>query len=185
MKKTLLFITSILLVVYSCKKNDVGDPTPIIKIQAGDSIVKKADTTKKADTVKVTQPVKTADTTKMADTTKITIVGVWYLTSDTLTYYSNGKAGYPFITNFDHSYYINFNSDGTGVQNGNGGNTKFTYSVAGDIATINYADQYSVGQLYPGYTKKPIIKRLDAHNLYLLYDDYVSHNTVEAVVCTR
>lgn len=115
------------------------------------------------------------------------IVGTWYATTDTLTTYSSGKPGSPTVTNFNHSYYIRFNADATGVQFGNGGNTNFTYTISGKTATINYAEQNDAGTITPAFTEHPTIGQLDAHNLYLIYDDSSSHTNgdVEATRFTR
>ena len=94
------------------------------------------------------------------------IVGTWYVTTDTLTTYSNGIAGAPYVTNLNHSAYMKFNNDGTGLTY-NGDYLDFTYTISDQTAVISYA-AHTGDYVAPAFTQKPVIKQLDANNLYIV-----------------
>jgi len=98
--------------------------------------------------------------------TTASIVGTWYVTTDTLTTYVKGVAGSPYITNFNHSAYMTFKNDGTGSLY-NGDHLSFTYTLSGKTAVINYAAQTGA-YVAPPYTQTSDIKQLDANNLYMV-----------------
>ncbi|HEY4328007.1 MAG TPA: hypothetical protein VGN20_28745 [Mucilaginibacter sp.] len=115
------------------------------------------------------------------------IAGTWDVTADTLTTYTNGIAGTPYVTTLNHSFSMRFASDGTGAILSNGAASNFTYTLSGNTAVINFAAQNSDGYITPAFTETPVIKQLDANNLYLVHDDssFGKNGEVESVRLTR
>jgi hypothetical protein len=59
--------------------------------------------------------------------------------------------------------------------------------LSGDTVVISVAKQNFDGNVIPAFTEKPVIKRFDANNLYLVHEDFTSgkNGDVESVHLTR
>ena len=105
------------------------------------------------------------------------IAGTWYYTNDVLIQYANGKVQSQSNGGvaFDGTFWMQFNSNGTGISNHAGTVIRFTYSIAGNIITINTpAQTISEGpnniQIYAS-TDTATIRTLSPSNLELYFDN--------------
>jgi len=106
------------------------------------------------------------------------LIGKWYYTLDTLKYNQNGGP-YNLISasTYNRVEYLQFNTDGTGIDFYNNTPYNFTYSVTNNLITFNYpfiAVPTAKGLLYTlAYTQKASIRYATATDLALLFNEYI------------
>lgn len=105
------------------------------------------------------------------------IIGTWYYTNNVVIEYTDGKAQ-PQNNGgvaFDGTFWIQFNSNGTGITSYAGTVTRFTYSISGSTVTLNTpAQAISVGPnniQISASTEKATLRALTSSNLELYFDD--------------
>lgn len=107
------------------------------------------------------------------------ISGKWYYMQDTVLEYKNGVLSRIInqlsSTTIDPNYYIQFNSDGTGISSGDSGSVNFTYTLSNNKLTTNYPShtESSPGGTitFPAFSNQGTVKMLADGRLELFYDD--------------
>lgn len=108
------------------------------------------------------------------------LVGKWYYMQDTVLEYKNGTLSR--IVNEESSatidpvYFMQFNSDATGVASNESGSVNFTYTLNGNKLTTSFAASRSGGEVVPAHTDVPTVKILTSGRLELFYDDSDTFN---------
>ena len=99
------------------------------------------------------------------------IVGKWYITTDTTKQYTNNVLTVQDPESFDHTDYVQFNSNGTGVQLSGGVSSSFTYSVKNsNSVTLNYPKQ-TVDNVTIYAFSKDVTFKATSSTLYIFLED--------------
>jgi len=98
------------------------------------------------------------------------IVGKWYITTDTTRQYTNNVLTDQDPESFDHTDYVQFNSDGSGVQLSGDESGNFTYSVKGNSVTLNYPKQVVDNTTIDAFSKTATYKATSSA-LYIFITD--------------
>lgn len=96
----------------------------------------------------------------------IAFVGKWYAKADTIREFQDNVLTETDFTTSDHTDYIQFNSDKTGITVTNGVLSAFTYTYSGNTITVIIPYKNIVGTNAP-LTETIIIKGLTTGNLTL------------------
>jgi len=105
------------------------------------------------------------------------LVAKWQIQKDSDNFfYTNSSLNYHSIENYDSSYYLIFNSDGTG---NNSGQFNFTYKVNNNTLTFYDQAYISGGLNFPADTTIVAIQKLTAHNLNIYFDFLVNEPGVD------
>jgi hypothetical protein len=109
-------------------------------------------------------------------TLKPTLIAKWYLTTDTVTDYKNGVQTQQKVYADDHTEYIQFNSDGSGVEGIDKGNSllsiitfTYTFSSSSGELILNYPTQTVNGASQAAYSEPGTVKSLGANKLVLYF----------------
>jgi hypothetical protein len=98
------------------------------------------------------------------------IVGKWYITTDTTKEYTNNVLTDQDPESFNHTDYVQFNSNGTGVQLSAGISTNITYSVKSNSVTLNYPKQTVANVTIDAFSKTATFKTTSS-TLYIFIED--------------
>jgi hypothetical protein len=99
------------------------------------------------------------------------IVGKWYITTDTARTYTNNTLTEADPESFDHTDYVQFNSNGTGVQLSDGVSSNFTYTVkSSNSITLNYPKQVTGNVTIDAFSQDATFKATSS-NLYIFISD--------------
>ncbi|SDS30828.1 hypothetical protein SAMN05216490_0920 [Mucilaginibacter mallensis] len=96
--------------------------------------------------------------------------GKWYITTDTAKVYTNNVLTQQDPESFDHSDYVQFNSNGTGIQLSGDASSNFTYSVKGNSVTLNYPKQTIDNTTIDAFSKTATFKATSSA-LYIYIED--------------
>ena len=98
------------------------------------------------------------------------IVGKWYYVFDTVKTATNGGPLQLLIanSNYNHTEYWQFNSDGTGSNFYNSATRTFTYTIAGNIMTVNFPATVSGTTPVPASSENLTIRSVTSDKLALL-----------------
>jgi hypothetical protein len=105
------------------------------------------------------------------------LVGKWYITTDTIKQYTNNVLSDQDPESFNHTDYVQYNSNGTGVQLSAGTSTNFTYSVKNNILTLNYPKQTIDDVTIDAFSKTATFKTTSS-TLYIFIEDSETDNGV-------
>jgi hypothetical protein len=105
------------------------------------------------------------------------LVGKWYITTDTIKQYTNNVLSEQDPESFNHTDYVQYNSNGTGVQLSAGTSTNFTYSVKNNILTLNYPKQTIDNVTIDAFSKTATFKTTSS-TLYIFIEDSETDNGV-------
>lgn len=96
---------------------------------------------------------------KDSDSSK-TIVGKWTIAKAVYIKIVNGADSVVQVdADIDHSQYIQFNKDGTGVSPSDGNNVNFRYTLSGNNLSITAGDSLSVAFTVKTLTSKSLVLR--------------------------
>ena len=101
------------------------------------------------------------------------ITGQWYYTVDSVTTYANGSLQNTSSNGYAHSDYVQFNTDGTGLQydQHSGSKIAFTYKLTGSSLLLNYPSQVILGTTTDAKSQTAVIKTLTTSALQLYFDN--------------
>jgi len=118
------------------------------------------------------------------------LIGTWYYQLDTVKEAITGGGVKTGVDSYYHGeYYIEYNTNGTGYDSING-NGYFSYTVSGNVITLNYraitiVENEPGGMTFtishPAYTQTAIIRSITPSALSILYSNYVSNNSIQVV----
>jgi hypothetical protein len=97
------------------------------------------------------------------------LVGKWFQTTDTARIYTNNVLTEADPESFDHTDYVQFNSNGTGVQLSGDESINFTYSVKNNAVTLNYPKQTVDNVTIDAYSQTGTFKTTSS-TLYIYFD---------------
>ena len=106
------------------------------------------------------------------------IIGKWYVATDTVSEYRNGVLVENDTTTFNHTSYLQFNADNTGVSYDVIATNNFTYTKSGSVITASFPQHASDGTVEPPLIETYTIKKLTENSLLIGTNVVFDYGTV-------
>jgi hypothetical protein len=95
------------------------------------------------------------------------IIGKWYVATDTVSEFRNGVLVQSDTTSSNHTSYTQFNDDNTGVIYSVLSTANFTYTKSGNVITASIPQHASDGTIEPPLVETFTIKKITENSLLL------------------